>query len=157
MRRTGARLRRLADRLDRAGEPKRTSWSFTIEDGQGVVFNQDGRGCPLWYLGDADYERAHAESVIPEEGAQWVIAGFQRGEELGVVLYASNTVEYGLSRRTDGYDEISLPFGKRNAKVPRWVVTATCQLRDLTQVTAADYPSAVKELLKRWGNGTAVS
>lgn len=60
------RLRRLADRIDHKGAPKGLSWSFTIEPGRGVVFNQDGRGCPLWYLGDANYDRAHDEAGAPE-------------------------------------------------------------------------------------------
>jgi hypothetical protein len=59
------RLRRLADLIDYEGSPKGVSWSFTFEEGQGAVFNQAGRGCPLWYLGDADYERAHAEAGLP--------------------------------------------------------------------------------------------
>jgi hypothetical protein len=59
-------LRRIADRIDYAGAPKSIGWSFTIEDGKGIVFHQDRhQGCPLWYLGDADYERAHTESGIP--------------------------------------------------------------------------------------------
>lgn len=55
-------LRRLADRLDPAGAPRCTGWSFTFEQGSGVEFHQDNRGCPLWYLGGADYLRAHTES-----------------------------------------------------------------------------------------------
>ena len=38
------------------------SWSFTYEEGEGIRFRQDGRGCRLWYLGDADYDRAWTES-----------------------------------------------------------------------------------------------
>jgi hypothetical protein len=62
MRGTAAWLRQVADRIDHAGAPKLTGWSFTFEQGQGLVFRQDGRGCPVAYLGDADYERAHAEA-----------------------------------------------------------------------------------------------
>jgi len=37
--------------------------SFTFESGRGIVVHSDGkRGCPLWYLGEADYERAHSEA-----------------------------------------------------------------------------------------------
>lgn len=62
------RLRRLADRIDHAGAPKAISWSFTFEPGHGTVFNQEGRGCRLWYLGDAEYDRAHDEALaaLPE-------------------------------------------------------------------------------------------
>jgi hypothetical protein len=54
-------MRRIADRIDYAGAPKCTGWSFTFEPGKGVQFNQDGNGCPLWYLGDLEYYRAHSE------------------------------------------------------------------------------------------------
>lgn len=56
------RLRFWADRIDWAGAPKRTVWSFTYERGKGVVFNSNSRGCPLWYYGNEDYDRAHSES-----------------------------------------------------------------------------------------------
>jgi len=55
-------LRKYADRLDRPGAPKATHVRFTFEDHVGIVFRDDGRGCRLWYLGDADYERAHTEA-----------------------------------------------------------------------------------------------
>lgn len=55
-------LRRIADRLDPASEPRGMSYSFTFELGEGIRFRDDGRGCPLWYLGEDDYERAHTES-----------------------------------------------------------------------------------------------
>lgn len=59
------RLRRTADRIDYEGAPKCTGWSFTFVEGLGVQFNQDRRGCPLWYFGDRDYERAHDEAEVP--------------------------------------------------------------------------------------------
>jgi hypothetical protein len=55
-------LRRVADRVDWYGAPKRMSWTFTFEDGVGIVFQLDGPGCPLWYYGNADFERAHRSS-----------------------------------------------------------------------------------------------
>lgn len=59
-------LRRLADRIDHRGAPKSIGWSFTFEKGRGLVFHEGrDRGCPLWYLGDDDYERAHAQSEVP--------------------------------------------------------------------------------------------
>ena len=58
-------LRRLADRIDHAGAPKLTGWSFTIENRRGIVFREDRRGCPLAYLGDGDYDRAHDEADTP--------------------------------------------------------------------------------------------
>lgn len=58
-------MRRYADRLDRAGAPKATHWSFTFERGRGLVFREDGRGCRVWHYGDSDYERAHTEADDP--------------------------------------------------------------------------------------------
>lgn len=58
-------LRRLADRLDPGGAPKITHWTFTFEPGQGTVFRNDGKGCPVAFLGDGDYERAHNEADYP--------------------------------------------------------------------------------------------
>lgn len=58
-------LRRLADRLDYSGAPRAIGISFTFELGEGIRWRDDGRGCPLWYLGDDDYERAHDEADNP--------------------------------------------------------------------------------------------
>lgn len=55
-------LRRIADRIDYAGAPRAIGYTFTFEQGEGLRFREDGKGCPLWYLGDDDYERAHAEA-----------------------------------------------------------------------------------------------
>jgi hypothetical protein len=63
-------LRCLADRIDDAGAPKRTSYSFTFEDREGIRFRDDGRGCPLAFLGSADYERAHDEADSAARGTQ---------------------------------------------------------------------------------------
>lgn len=72
------RLRFAADRIDHAGAPKRCSQlSFTFERGRGlVVHDRHGGsgpqiGCPLWYYGDADYQRAHAESIDPTTWVDW--------------------------------------------------------------------------------------
>lgn len=58
-------LRRLADRIDYRGAPKYTHWSFTFEAGEGIRFREDRYGCPVVYLGDEAYERAHAEADRP--------------------------------------------------------------------------------------------
>lgn len=60
--RIGWWLRRLADRIDHPHAPKGIGWSFTFEEGRGIVFNDQRRGCPLWYLDDAAYERSHTEA-----------------------------------------------------------------------------------------------
>lgn len=62
MKRFATILRRLADRIDHAGAPKLTHWSFTFELGRGLVFRDDGKGCRVAYLGDDEYDRAHQES-----------------------------------------------------------------------------------------------
>ena len=70
-RRLAERLRTTADRLDREGAPKIIGWSFTFESGRGLVFNEEDRGCRLAYLGDAEYERAHAEAADPAPRIPW--------------------------------------------------------------------------------------
>lgn len=65
--RIARRLRTIADRIDREHAPRRTHLSFTykptIPGRQGGAFvNADGIGCPLWYLSEDDYERAHTEA-----------------------------------------------------------------------------------------------
>lgn len=58
----GRRLRYAADRIDLPGAPRAMSVRFTFEEGVGIIFRQDNRGCLLWYIGDAEYERAHSEA-----------------------------------------------------------------------------------------------
>jgi hypothetical protein len=71
-------MRRTAGRLDHAGAPKRTSSSFTFEEREGTRLREDGRGCPLYYFGNADYERAHTEADRPVSLADWkALAGQQ--------------------------------------------------------------------------------
>lgn len=62
MKRLAYFLRYWADRIDRHGAPKRTHLSFTFEHGRGLVVRGDQRGCPIWYYGDEDYQRAHTEA-----------------------------------------------------------------------------------------------
>lgn len=52
-------MRRIADRIDWWGAPRAMSYSFTFEQGKGIVFHEDRRGCPLWIHGYDDYEKAH--------------------------------------------------------------------------------------------------
>lgn len=58
-------LRRWADRIDPANAPRATGFSFTFEPHIGVLFHRGGEGCPLWYLGDDDYGRAHPDQDRP--------------------------------------------------------------------------------------------
>lgn len=68
----GAWLRKWADRLDDAGAPKRTPFSFTFEhDTGGVRLRQDRRGCPLHYVGRRDYDRAHSEADTAHVVIDW--------------------------------------------------------------------------------------
>lgn len=83
VRRLARWLRDLADRIDYAGAPRGVNYSFTIEPGEGIRFRQDGRGCPLWYLGDEDYLRAHHEAgPAPGTGGQWQREPRQEGPGL---------------------------------------------------------------------------
>jgi hypothetical protein len=70
----GRYLRTWADRIDRLGAPKATHVSFTFEEGVGIMFRDDGRGCRLWYYGDTGYERAHAEGgpVVGATRTAWL-------------------------------------------------------------------------------------
>ena len=70
MRRAIARwMRRWVDRLDDAGAPKYMGRTFTFETGEGIRFREDGRGCRLFYVGAADYEKAHTEADSAAEDA----------------------------------------------------------------------------------------
>ncbi|WP_280393068.1 hypothetical protein [Nocardia wallacei] len=60
--RLGHWLRKYADRIDYEHAPRHMGYSFTFETGEGIRFRDDGRGCGLWYLGDAEFEKAHAEA-----------------------------------------------------------------------------------------------
>lgn len=60
--RIARRLRYAADRIDYAGAPKGSHIAFTFEERTGIVFRDDGRGCRVWHLSDADYEKAHTEA-----------------------------------------------------------------------------------------------
>lgn len=56
------RLRILADRIHPDSSiAVMTSYSFTFEQGIGLVFRTDQRGCPLYYPRD-QYDRAHEEA-----------------------------------------------------------------------------------------------
>ncbi len=60
------RLHFFADRLDPDMAFRHASGlSFTLEQGQGFVLRADGKGCPVWYYGHADYDRAHSEADSP--------------------------------------------------------------------------------------------
>ncbi len=76
--RLARRLRFLADHIDHHGAPKRTHWTFTFEDREGIRLREDGRGCPLWYLGDDDYQRAHTEADSEHFQVDWAKAIAQR-------------------------------------------------------------------------------
>ncbi len=95
-------LRYFADRIDRAHAPKATHWRFTFEDHEGIRFREDDRGCRVWYIDDADYERAFTESDSAarqaEQDAQFA-ALTAAANRAGAVLdeYARSVVD-SLSR-----------------------------------------------------------
>jgi hypothetical protein len=60
--RIGHWMRKWADRIDDHGAPRAMGYRFTFEDGEGIRFREDGRGCRLWYYGMDDYEKAHTEA-----------------------------------------------------------------------------------------------
>lgn len=85
MRRLARWLRTLADRVDPDGAPRHMSYSFTFEDREGIRFRDDGKGCPLWYLGGGSYERAHAEA--DKRGARVDWDALARGDREHAVMY----------------------------------------------------------------------
>lgn len=52
------RLLFLSARIDPEGTFRCTGMSFEFVENVGAEWNWDGHGCPLWYYGRADYERA---------------------------------------------------------------------------------------------------
>src|ERR1700678_3076432 len=85
IKRLARRLRDLADRIDHDGAPKIMGYSFTFEDREGIRFRDDGRGCPLAYLGNADYERAHDEADKPGVRVDW--AALAAGDRASAVRW----------------------------------------------------------------------
>jgi hypothetical protein len=76
MRRLAEVLRRIADRIDYAGAPKALGLCFTFEPHRGLVINDRGTGCRLWYLGDQEYEKAHSEAGGDLPSPRWApVAG----------------------------------------------------------------------------------
>lgn len=69
--RIARRLRYTADRLDRNHAPKAMSFFFTFEEGEGIKFRDDGRGCRLWYLSEEDYDRAFSEADSEPPRVHW--------------------------------------------------------------------------------------
>jgi hypothetical protein len=51
----------IADRIAPDEAFRCTGFHFTFERNEGFVVNGDGRGCPLWYQGAADHDRAFTE------------------------------------------------------------------------------------------------
>jgi hypothetical protein len=56
---------------DRGGGPFWSGLSFTFESHRGLRVRADGRGCPLWYLTESDYDRAFAEADDPGPRVHW--------------------------------------------------------------------------------------
>lgn len=59
-------LRQLAGRLDPENQPRKTSYSYTVEQGpkwpQGVAIHLNGRGAPLYVLSDAEWKLAYTQA-----------------------------------------------------------------------------------------------
>ena len=145
-------LRKWADRLDLAGAPKRTGWSFTFEEGWGTVFNQDGRGCPLWYYGNEDFQLAHdaaAPSADPCCEIKWVAVGSLTPDGVSV-LGSAEVTSASFTRRMNGYDEVDVGQ-RRPAKVPRWRVTLRCDMDSWVSLPGKTFREAVEGMFGRSG------
>ncbi len=72
-RRIAERLRIWADRLSPETAPRHTGMSFTFEPNAegGIRIHWDDQGCPLWYLGEDDYARAHDEADTEHTVIMW--------------------------------------------------------------------------------------
>lgn len=74
-------LRCRADRIDPLNAPRRLSGdTFTFEKGRGLVYRQDGRGCPIWYLGEDDYRKAFTESDSSVRQIDWTTMTYVEGD-----------------------------------------------------------------------------
>ncbi len=78
-RRIARRLGFLADRLAPEDAFRRTCISFEFVTGKGIVTNTEGRGCPLWYQGRADYDRAHEWQTAADQAESERLDDFMRG------------------------------------------------------------------------------
>jgi len=144
--------------MDWEGAPKRTSWSFTFEENLGVVFSQEGKGCPVWYYGNADFQRAY-EARNDWGNADFITLGFS-DPKLGDVMVLGSADISGstLSRRMEGHDEYA-PFSNkipafarpRIAKVPRWSITVNARMMTFVQLRGKDYPTALKAMFDKGG------
>lgn len=104
--RVGRLLRRWADRIDPASAPTLTGWSYTHEKrgprDTHLVWREDGRGCPVWYMGDADLARSFTEA-----DSDWRTAN----EKLADML----------ARFGDAVDDAMRPAVEAFSKVPKTV------------------------------------
>lgn len=163
MRRLGGTLRKWADRIDRDGAPKRTGWSFTFEERLGAVFNDRGRGCPIWYWGDRDYQRAHDETIFPKysgevaEQVEWVTVGVRVEENRVMVLGSADVRGADFRREMRGHSTLPANpraltgYEPRAAKIPHWAILLKCEMRTFVQVFGDSYPEALKEMFNRGG------
>jgi len=64
--RVGRLLRRWADRIDPDNAPQPTGYTYTHErhtpTDTRIKWRDDGRGCPVYYIGEADLTRSFTEA-----------------------------------------------------------------------------------------------
>lgn len=65
------RCRFFADRLHEETAFRGMGSTFTFELNEGIRWRDDGRGCPVWYWGEADYARAYVESDTKPRRINW--------------------------------------------------------------------------------------
>ena len=65
----------VADRIDRDGAPRSAGATFTFESGIGRVWHEghNGPGCPVWYLSEQDYRRAHHDAPPADDQEDQVV------------------------------------------------------------------------------------
>jgi len=149
----------VADRVDQDGALTETPWSFTLEDHIGIVFNQDGKGCPVLVRGARDYQRATDEHRIPAgrlDTVEWITVGVRTEKDQVMVLGSADVLQDPVwSRQQRGLDlyapGVLAPGQARVAKIPRWAIILKCEMRTFVQQFDKDYPSALKAMFERGG------
>ena len=82
-RRVARRLGFWADRLAPEEAFRKTHIGFEFVTGKGIVTNTEGHGCPLWYQGREDYEKAHERQTERDRQESERLANFMRDLEAG--------------------------------------------------------------------------
>lgn len=79
-RRVARGLGYLADRLAPEDAFRKTCISFEFVTHKGIVTNTEGHGCPLWYQGRANFEKAHERQTERDRQRDEDMREFMQGQ-----------------------------------------------------------------------------